>query len=295
MRKVLGISSDDVVIGRDRWLFYTGDGVFTDFLGQARFTKGELQTWKERLERRDAWLGAQDIKYVFMVAPNKSSIYPEKLPGYLSANGQKTRLDQLVEYLTDTGSPVEILDLRRPLIAAKPQGNVYYPQDTHWNGRGRYMGYLEMCKRLRTWFPEVRPLEIGNDLTVRTIPWAVGDWTLFGLPEENMKYLSEVLAPREPLHARRAAFEPPADLPSVPGESPFALERLSSTGRLLMFHDSFMKAGAINREMEEIAEHFSRSTFVFSINVTRLCSVFLANSKACLEMFLQPGLLMVRV
>jgi alginate O-acetyltransferase complex protein AlgJ len=262
LRKVLSVSSDEVVIGKDHWLYYAGQDVFADHLGQVPFRTDELGRWKARLEHRHAWLAARGIKYVFMVAPNKNSIYPEKLPDYLASKGQLTRMDQLVAYLKISGSPVEILDLRSALIAAKVQGTLYYPQDTHWNGIGRYVAYLEMCNRLRKWFPDLRPLVLGNELKIQTVSMSAGEWTMFGLPEQNRSYQSEMLAFQRPAHAVLAKVEPLAGLHPLPVDQPFALESPGTSGRLLVFHDSFMRAATVDPYMEEIAEHFSRSTFI---------------------------------
>ena len=47
--------------------------------------------------------------------------------------------------------------------------------------------------------------------------------------------------------------------------------------------------------MRVIRPPVSRSTFGFSISVTRLRPVFFANSNACLQMFVQPCMLTMRV
>ena len=55
------------------------------------------------VERRD-WLRAQGIHYVLMIPPEKSSIYPEKLPSRIHRFGLPSCLDQFLAYLEGRGS-----------------------------------------------------------------------------------------------------------------------------------------------------------------------------------------------
>ena len=58
-----------------------------------------------------------------------------------------------------TRSPVEILDLRPALLAAKPSNLLYHRYDSHWNDRGALVAARQIAKRLRDWFPAVPVLE----------------------------------------------------------------------------------------------------------------------------------------
>jgi len=209
------------------------------------------------LEGKQAWLAAQGIAYLFVVAPNKESIYAEWLPSHLQRPGAVTLLDQLVAHLREH-SRVEILDLRPPLREASRQAEVYFPLDTHWNDRGALGAYRAVCGRLKAWFPEIEPLGIDDFRVWRGAGFCdlcpmVG-W--HGVTRD-----SEFLLPVPRLAARPAPLVLPSGYPwppEHPSRKPLATERSGRTGRLLMFHDSF----AAHCLRDYLAEHFGRCVFL---------------------------------
>jgi alginate O-acetyltransferase complex protein AlgJ len=74
----------DVLIGKNNWLFFTESNLIDDFVGADPFTQAELETWRSNLEHKRDWLAKHGIRYLFVVAPNKQTIYPEYLPDYLA-------------------------------------------------------------------------------------------------------------------------------------------------------------------------------------------------------------------
>jgi hypothetical protein len=97
------------------------------------------------VEAKRDWLAAHGIPYIFVIPPNKQTIYPEHMPeNFLQARG-RTRLDQLMAFM-QAHSDVTILDLRQPLIEAKSQDPLYYLTDTHWNSLGALIGYGEIMR-----------------------------------------------------------------------------------------------------------------------------------------------------
>ncbi len=160
--RVLGAASiATLVVGRDRWLFVGRESPAVDerryFLGLRPFTEDELDRWCRALEERRRWLAERGIAYRLVVAPNKSSVYPERMPaGY--PRGRRTRLDQLGERLAAVAPGFPLLDLRPALRAGKSRGLVYWPTDSHWNDLGRYLAYREIVRNLEADFPPLPPL-----------------------------------------------------------------------------------------------------------------------------------------
>ncbi len=72
-----------VVTGRNGWLFASEHQMIEHFIGAAQFTPQQLQSWQRLLEKRRDWLAARGIKYLFVVPPDKQTIYPENLPDWL--------------------------------------------------------------------------------------------------------------------------------------------------------------------------------------------------------------------
>jgi alginate O-acetyltransferase complex protein AlgJ len=150
----------NTLVGRDGWLYYSGEGMIDHHRGITKFTRRQLQTWQLLLERRRDWLAAQGIKYLFVIAPNKESIYPEHLPGWLKPLSA-TKLDQFIGYM-QVHSTVEILDLRPALWEARQPGPVYYKTDTHWNLMGAYVAYGEIIAKVSHQIPGLVPVAPEN-------------------------------------------------------------------------------------------------------------------------------------
>jgi alginate O-acetyltransferase complex protein AlgJ len=141
----------NVIIGSDGWLFYAGYGDGTDiteFQGKAPLSEEDLAARRAELEGRAAALAAHGIRYAFVVAPNKQSVYEEELPASIGHRAPGNNLDQFGSRLGD--APLLFLDLRKALIGAKKSWRrpLYYKTDTHWNRAGAYVGYRSILAAL---------------------------------------------------------------------------------------------------------------------------------------------------
>jgi alginate O-acetyltransferase complex protein AlgJ len=144
----------NVLIGKNNWLFFTESNLIDDFVGADPLTKEELETWQSNLEHKRDWLAKQGIRYLFVVAPNKQTIYPEYLPDYLQKDRGNTRLQQLMAYL-NANADLPILDLSAALTEEKKLHRIYHMTDTHWNDLGAFAAYRAIIDRVAQWFPEV--------------------------------------------------------------------------------------------------------------------------------------------
>ena len=153
-----------VVMGRDGWMFYTGEKLLEDFCGQVPYTDEKMEGFRRMVEAKRDWLAAHGIPYIFVIPPNKQTIYPEHMPeNFLQARG-RTRLDQLMAFM-QAHSDVTILDLRQPLIEAKSQDPLYYLTDTHWNSLGALIGYGEIMRAVG----QALGRDVGSVRTLRAI------------------------------------------------------------------------------------------------------------------------------
>ena len=154
-------SIDDVTFGQNNWLFlgstkpgYTNYG---DPVGSAMnvnlFTQEELESYARPLIATNGWLKKQGIAYVFVIAPNKHSIYFDKLPDYVTKKNKLSAIDQLVTYLREH-TEITVVDLRQALIEGRKNHQVYYKSDTHWNHFGANIAQHEIMKIVKDIFPE---------------------------------------------------------------------------------------------------------------------------------------------
>jgi len=250
--------SSDVVPGREGWLFYDADRIIESRRGLIPFTPEELAVWQANLEARRDWLAARGIRYVFAVAPEKSSLYAEYLPPSLRPIGAPTRLDQLLEWMARR-STVQALDFRPALGAAKKRVRVYHMTDTHWNDVGAFVAYRGVEAWLRTQSSAVQLLDgalfeqrvdggtPGGDLAGMM---AIAPW----LHEERVMLLPKTQTPVKELDPTEAMRRRPylANNPPVV----FACET-GELGRAVVFHDSFFLT-----MRPWLARHFRRSVFL---------------------------------
>jgi alginate O-acetyltransferase complex protein AlgJ len=141
VRKFFGGEKRDnaVVEGEDGRLFlYEGllasTGAMLSNNGLPR-TSALLCEMNERLK-------ARNIVFLYAMAPNPATIFPEHAPEWARATygPEKTRYDRAMQDAEACG--VKTVDLRPALLAAKQQfGDLYRRYDTHWNPRGKLAGF----------------------------------------------------------------------------------------------------------------------------------------------------------
>lgn len=139
----------DVITGQSIWMFYNEDRMHMaeNFQGTRQFSSAALASLQRLHEERRDWLAQRGIKYLFVVAPDKQTIYPEYMPAWLKSMRQPTKLDQFIGYMREH-STVDVLDLRPALREAKGIAPTYYKTDTHWNAFGGFIASKEIVRAL---------------------------------------------------------------------------------------------------------------------------------------------------
>jgi alginate O-acetyltransferase complex protein AlgJ len=152
-----------VIKGREGWLYFAGpeegpspSRPLDDFRRARPLTRRELTLWAHVREQRRVWLAARGIRYLLVLAPNKSTIHPEHMPAHIRRLEDDPPIDQVTAHLRKWTN-LDVLDLRVPLLAHRDRGPLYFKTDTHWNARGAFLGYQAVAARLSAWFPEVVP------------------------------------------------------------------------------------------------------------------------------------------
>jgi|GEM_PF-5148043 len=207
--KVTGLSTSPthkIIVGRDGFMFegrghrrVVDDDVqmfdnISDYMGQHGLSDAELRQWAQVLQQRKSWLEAQDMPYLFVMAPTKDMIYEDMLPDrLLRHSGATRRFDQLIDYLTQH-TDIAVLDLRPVLQKARAEHQypeIYYRSDFHWNFFGAFFAYEAVIKAANAHFPKLnlKPLKL-DDFAVDATP----DWVhhrfmnTLGLDPERHRY-----------------------------------------------------------------------------------------------------------
>ncbi|MGD8992212.1 MAG: hypothetical protein PVI00_12230, partial [Desulfobacterales bacterium] len=124
-----------VHVGRQGWLYSRNS--ISDFRKQACDDLLLVHQLTLDLHAVDHLLSASGRRFVFMVAPNKSTIYPEYL-GFIPTGGPcgRSRYDLLLEAFAR--NPLEnFVRLENRLLFCKRNNRwLYNPAGTHWNALG---------------------------------------------------------------------------------------------------------------------------------------------------------------
>lgn len=254
-------SSSNVLIGRDGWLYFMGeDGTSFDrfYRGTLPVSDAQLHAVVTELARRRAFLTAHGIGYVVMVAPDKSTIYPEHLPHWATRIATTTPLDRLVDVIRADGS-IRYVDAREALRAAKARERVYFMTDSHWNLLGASVAYGELMREVAAALPafDVRPVPAalppyvaGVDIYRGDLARLTGDPNAFGEPDYAP--LGKVLAAPQARCAKRADVERNGGIETYQCDRP-------ALPRAIVYRDSM----AIPL-IPLLSENFSRSIYVGS-------------------------------
>jgi alginate O-acetyltransferase complex protein AlgJ len=136
---------DNVIVGRSGWLFY-GAEERAYITGAYQPADAELAALADVFARRSAWCAQHGMHYVFLLAPNKSTIYARFLPDGMTPS-QPSPADRFLPLLRARG--VQAVDVRAQLIAASYRGDVYSHGDTHWNDAGAAIAARATAAALR--------------------------------------------------------------------------------------------------------------------------------------------------
>lgn len=153
-------SAKNVIIGRDGWLFFSDENVLGDITGQRLFTPAELTLWKRYLAIKANALKEIGIPYLFVVVPNKHSIYSRYLPGRYRRPAGRTRTDQWMDYMAGQDA-LPVMDIREELMDVAGRVPVFTPADTHWTLYGAAVARSRLLDEFRS-----RGLDLGVPASV---------------------------------------------------------------------------------------------------------------------------------
>lgn len=122
-------ASEDVLLGGDGWLYYAP--TLDDYTRSAPMTGRELWCAARRLYLLQEAAEGRGGRFLFTIAPNKNSLYPAHMPDYPRGDGP-SNAQALGGILADMG--VRYLDLAA--VFGEQAEELYFPTDSHWNGRG---------------------------------------------------------------------------------------------------------------------------------------------------------------
>ena len=250
-------SVDDVTFGQDGWQFLgslkPGYQGYNDPMGDAinvnLFSEKELEDFARSITTIKNWLSNRGIEYIYIIVPNKHTIYFEKLPKYITKQNKKSATDQLVQYLQEH-TDVIVVDLRQVLFAEKKNHQVYFKGDTHWNHYGANVAQFEILNKIRTLFPDKISPSLLND----------SQFTISTRDSDDLAGIAKI--ERVPEDDPQPNFEdtclPVADKSNIKVFDTYSIECDTQELNAVIFRDSFFAA-----LQPYISRQFHRSTYVW--------------------------------
>lgn len=139
LRYAVDLPSDlRVIIGRDDWLFLSGDGTIEQATGQL-LRDAEIAKFADRAAALRSRLEARGARLLVTIPPNSSTINRARLPAWAAQAPPYSEYDLMMKALATRG--VAALDLRPILLAANANYPTYRRTDTHWNKFGALIAY----------------------------------------------------------------------------------------------------------------------------------------------------------
>jgi len=239
----------NVLIGKEDWLYYTGEDNIRDFECTAPFTKKDMNSLVVRVQHWQEQLNGMGVDFYLVIAPNKESVVPQYLPDGIQFGWSACRIDQVMKALN--GKPINVLDLRQPLLAAAEEHHVYHRTDTHWNDTGAMTAAKEILDMIRRENPHIGQIALDQ----------------FIAEERDFRGDLARFIPKDARFVERAVFLTPIDgrkAKLTQGEGRKVLSRNQETTlpKAIVFRDSFSDA-----LIPFLAEYFSSGIYVHSFTV----------------------------
>lgn len=138
-----------VISDNAEWLFSLSPDIgLPNYTNTRPITPEWIEHWKQFIEQRVEWFSARGIIYIMVMAPSKSSVYPEQVPHRIKKSEITPRFQQLMASLTpDTQRHVvDLTDLMRD--QSRTEQN-FFRLDSHWNFVGAHRAYLYLLPRIQ--------------------------------------------------------------------------------------------------------------------------------------------------
>lgn len=127
--------AEDVIYGTDGWLYYAK--TLDDYQNHATLTESEAQQLAQTVKSMQDYCESRGARFLFTIAPNKSSLYPEHMPARYLTEDADGNYERVLPYLEQEG--VNYADL---FSVFRAHANVlYYKTDSHWTNRGAALAH----------------------------------------------------------------------------------------------------------------------------------------------------------
>ena len=127
--------AEDVIYGSDGWLYYAE--TLDDYQNRATLTDDEARQVAQTVADMQAFCEARGARFLFTIAPNKNSLYPENMPARYLQSDSPGNYEKILLLLEEYG--VHYADL---FTFFREQDEILYLKtDSHWTNRGAALAH----------------------------------------------------------------------------------------------------------------------------------------------------------
>ncbi len=132
---------DNVIIGKDGWLFFAE--TLPDYLRTDVFNESKLYSAVKTLDLINEFVSANGGRFLFVVAPNKNTVYPRYMPSFQKQGSKSSNYELLTSSLSDRDYYLNVL----PLFLKRNE-QLYHKKDSHWNNLGANICFSAITEKL---------------------------------------------------------------------------------------------------------------------------------------------------
>ncbi len=157
-------TNEQVIFGKNGWLYF--HETIDNYTGMTALSDGQVERIATILSLQSEYLESKGIQYIFTVAPNKNTIYPQFMPARFIKSSRPSVLDKLADALTIR--QVHYSDLKQALLSENTHKYLYHKTDTHWNDLGARVAANSILQEIKKLLPKFNFNDSKNAATVET-------------------------------------------------------------------------------------------------------------------------------
>lgn len=108
------------------------------------------------------FLSGKQTEYIYVIAPDKLSVYPEDIPLSLLSFAGMMKSYRGIAADIRMRAGMEVIDLTEEMTSHKVLGHLYYQTGILWNDLGAFIGYHTLAQKIADRFSGVKVLGLGD-------------------------------------------------------------------------------------------------------------------------------------
>lgn len=246
------------IYGKEDHIFYDSNKYITDWQ-HLNLDQSWADGFAAGIKGFETYAESQGKGFVYLLIPDKKTVYSEYFPEEYLIKGELSRTDQVLSALER--EDVNFYWAKDTMLTAKeemPVNNKKYDAE-HWNENGAFVVFQQLYEEIRTFYPQVTPLSAEEFVVGEQVEETLLT-SRFRIDEKVPLYtLKESNAIDDKVWLEKSVF-------FLSKQSDYRTRYLNPTQsdkpKLLVFHDSYL----MHKE-KFFTEHFSEVTFIHRYNV----------------------------